>query len=202
MEFDSSVGNGAFPVAIIGAACRFPGASNLEEYWSLLKSGADAIGTIPPDRWDVDFYYNPDQGRAARMYTKAGGFSDRPYRFDAEFFGISPREAAQIDPQQRIVLELAWDALESAGIVPARIAGGETGVVIGVSNTDYSAFSAKKRDHRPLRHVGQRRRAGVEPHFLYFRPARAELFASIPPARRRWSRFMRPARPCGATRRP
>ncbi|HEY7991453.1 MAG TPA: SDR family NAD(P)-dependent oxidoreductase [Stellaceae bacterium] len=144
MESDSSVGNGAFPVAIIGAACRFPGASNLEEYWSLLKSGADAIGTIPPDRWDVDFYYNPDQGRAARMYTKAGGFLDRPYRFDAEFFGISPREAAQIDPQQRLVLELVWEALESAGIVPASIAGGEACVVMGVSNTDYSGL---QREH-------------------------------------------------------
>ena len=146
MESDSSSGNGAFPVAIIGAACRFPGANNLEEYWSLLKSGADAVSTVPRDRWDVDYYYNPDQARPARMYTMAGGFLERPYRFDAEFFGISPREAAQIDPQQRLVLELVWEALESAGIVPANIAGGEACVVMGVSNTDFQGLQRELSD--------------------------------------------------------
>jgi acyl transferase domain-containing protein/SAM-dependent methyltransferase/acyl carrier protein len=120
-------------------ACRFPGADSPDEYWSLLKSGIDAVGTVPPDRWDVDFYHNPDQTRAGKIYTRAGGFLTQIDRFDAEFFGISPREAAQIDPQQRLALELAWEALESAGIVPASIAGSEASVVMGVSANDHAA---------------------------------------------------------------
>ena len=67
MVFDPTSRRGAFPVAIVGVACRFPGANNPEEYWSLLKSGGDAVGTVPPDRWDVDYYYNPDLNRAGKI---------------------------------------------------------------------------------------------------------------------------------------
>ncbi|MGH6982006.1 MAG: beta-ketoacyl synthase N-terminal-like domain-containing protein, partial [Stellaceae bacterium] len=139
MEFDPLSRNGRFPVAIVGMSCRFPGAGNLSEYWTLLKSGREAVGPIPRDRWDVDFFHNPDQSRAGKIYTRVGGFLPRAHRFDAEFFGISPREAAQIDPQQRLALELVWEALEGAGIVPASIAGSEACVVMGVSNTDYAS---------------------------------------------------------------
>ncbi|HEX4111431.1 MAG TPA: type I polyketide synthase [Stellaceae bacterium] len=144
MVFDPTSRRAPFPVAIVGVACRFPGADSLEEYWSLLKSGTDAVGTVPPDRWDVDFYYNPDQTRPGKIYTRAGGFLRQVDRFDAEFFGISPREAAQIDPQQRLALELAWEALESAGIVPASIAGSEASVVMGVSSNDYAALQREQ----------------------------------------------------------
>ena len=126
-----------FPVAIVGMACRLPGAADIAQFWDLLRSGRDAVGEVPRDRWDVDWYYHPDPARPGRIYTKAGGFLDSIDRFDADFFGISPREARQMDPQQRILLELAWEALEHADIVPARLAGSDTGVFIGISNEDY-----------------------------------------------------------------
>ncbi|HUN48115.1 MAG TPA: beta-ketoacyl synthase N-terminal-like domain-containing protein, partial [Stellaceae bacterium] len=118
-------------------SCRLPGAADIGQFWELLKSGRDAVGEVPPDRWDVDWYFHPDPARPGRIYTKAGGFLDVIDRFDADFFGISPREARQMDPQQRILLELAWEALEHADIVPARLAGSDTGVFIGISNEDY-----------------------------------------------------------------
>jgi len=144
MVFDPTSRHAPFPVAIVGLACRFPGANNPKEYWSLLKSGTSAVGTVPADRWDSDYYYNPDPARAGKMYTRAGGFLPHVDRFDAEFFGISPREAAQMDPQQRLALELAWEAFESAGIVPASIAGSEASVVMGVSSNDYAALQREE----------------------------------------------------------
>jgi acyl transferase domain-containing protein/acyl carrier protein len=121
-------------------ACRFPGAADLADFWSLLKAGTDAIGEIPDDRWDVDAYFHPDPATPGKMYTRAGGFIADIDKFDAAFFGISPREARRIDPQQRLLLELTWDALESAGIGPQRIAGSQTGVFVGISLSDYAAL--------------------------------------------------------------
>ena len=129
-----------FPVALVGLACRFPGAADLEEFWSLLKAGRDAVGEIPDDRWDVDAYFHPDPTKPGMMYTRAGGFIADIDKFDAGFFGISPREARRIDPQQRLLLELTWEALESGGIIPERIAGSQTGVFVGISLSDYAAM--------------------------------------------------------------
>src|ERR1700730_2629274 len=129
-----------FPVALVGLACRFPGAADLEEYWSLLKTGRDAVGEIPDDRWDVDAYFHPDPAKPGMMYTRAGGFIADIDKFDAGFFGISPREARRIDPQQRLLLELTWEALESAGIVPETLAGSQSGVFVGISLSDYAAM--------------------------------------------------------------
>ena len=130
----------AFPVALVGLACRFPGAADLEEFWSLLKAGRDAVGEIPDDRWDVDAYFDPDPAKPGMMYTRAGGFIADIDKFDAGFFGISPREARRIDPQQRLLLELTWEALESAGIVPETLAGSQSGVFVGISLSDYAAM--------------------------------------------------------------
>jgi acyl transferase domain-containing protein/NADPH:quinone reductase-like Zn-dependent oxidoreductase/acyl carrier protein len=121
-------------------ACRFPGAADLEEFWSLLKAGRDAVGEIPDDRWDVDAYFDPDPAKPGMMYTRAGGFIADINKFDAGFFGISPREARRIDPQQRLLLELTWEALESAGIVPETLAGSQSGVFVGISLSDYAAM--------------------------------------------------------------
>jgi acyl transferase domain-containing protein/NADPH:quinone reductase-like Zn-dependent oxidoreductase/acyl carrier protein len=121
-------------------ACRFPGAADLEEFWSLLKAGRDAVGEIPDDRWDVDAYFHPDPAKPGMMYTRAGGFVADIDKFDAGFFGISPREARRIDPQQRLLLELTWEALESAGIVPETLAGSQSGVFVGISLSDYAAM--------------------------------------------------------------
>ena len=137
----------AFPIALVGLACRFPGAADPNEFWSLLKAGTDAVGEIPADRWDVDANFHPDPRKPGRMYTRAGGFISDIERFDAEFFGISPREARRMDPQQRILLELTWEALESAGILPAKLAGSSTGVFVGISISDYATLQRDDPDH-------------------------------------------------------
>jgi acyl transferase domain-containing protein/thioesterase domain-containing protein/acyl carrier protein len=135
------------PIAIIGLGCRFPGGANdPEAYWRLLRDGVDAITEIPPDRWDVDAYYDPDPEAPGKMYTRYGGFLDKVDKFDAQFFGISPREAVDLDPQQRLLLEVAWEALENAGQAPDKLAGSQTGVFIGVMENDYSKLHLKADD--------------------------------------------------------
>lgn len=122
------------PLAIVGMACRFPGAENLDAFWRLLASGSDAITPPPADRVALA---RRSGGPAAGALPLAGGFLRDIDRFDPEFFGISPREANHLDPQQRLLLELSWEALEDAGIVPARLAGTATGVFVGMWLNDY-----------------------------------------------------------------
>ena len=131
------------PIAIVGMACRFPGAHNPQEYWSLLRGGVNAIREVPSDRWGLDEYYDPDVSAPAKMVTKWGGFLDRIDDFDADFFGISPREAVRVDPQHRLLLEIAWETLEDAGIQPASLAESKTGVYIGVIGNDYALLQAR-----------------------------------------------------------
>jgi len=129
------------PVAIVGMGCRFPGgANNPELFWDLLASGRDAIAPVPPDRWPVDDYYDPDPAAPGKINSRYGAFLDQVDQFDAAFFGISPREAVRMDPQQRLFLEVAWEALEDAGQSQARLAGSNTGVFAGVYQGDYSWF--------------------------------------------------------------
>ncbi len=132
--------HGVEPIAIIGMSCRFPhGANTPAAFWDLLVSGQDAVGEIPSTRWNKAAYYDADASAAGKMYTTRGGFMDVAIdRFDATFFGISPLEAASMDPQQRILLELSWEALEDAAIDPETLRGGGAGVFIGVSTVDYS----------------------------------------------------------------
>ena len=126
------------PIAIVGMACRFPGgADDPDSYWRLLCDGVDAIREIPPERWDADSYYDPDSRAPGKMNTRWGGFLDGVADFDNHFFGISEREATQMDPQHRLVLELAWEALEDAGLPPSRLRGSRTGVFIGLSHSEY-----------------------------------------------------------------
>jgi acyl transferase domain-containing protein len=129
----------AEPIAIIGVACRFPGdADTPERFWELLRSGGDAIGEVPADRWDVDAYYDPDSTSPGKMSTRWGGFVGDIDEFDAGYFGISPREASRMDPQQRLVLEVAVEALERAGQPRDRIAGTSTGVFMASTMNDYA----------------------------------------------------------------
>ncbi|MEQ9335550.1 type I polyketide synthase [Thalassobaculum sp.] len=134
------------PIAIVGMACRFPGAPDLESYWRLLDEGRDAISEVPRERWDVDALYDPDPDAPGKMNSRWGGFVDGVDRFDAGFFGISPREAVGIDPQQRLLLESAWHALEDAAIPPDELAGSQTGVYVGLSTTDYAQVLADRED--------------------------------------------------------
>jgi len=132
------------PIAIVGMGCRFPGrASSPARYWQLLRDGEDAIREVPPDRWDVDEFYDPDRGAPGRMYTRWGGFIEQADEFDADFFGISPREAMRVDPQHRLLLEVAWEALEDAGIPPESIAQTGTGVYVGVIANDYALLQSR-----------------------------------------------------------
>jgi acyl transferase domain-containing protein/thioesterase domain-containing protein/SAM-dependent methyltransferase/aryl carrier-like protein len=126
------------PVAIIGMGCRFPGgAIDPESFWKLISQGRDAISEVPPDRWDLDGFYDPDPDAPGKMNTRWGGFLSEVDQFDPEFFGISPREAAGMDPQQRLLLEVVWEALENACQSPDRLAGSRTGVFVGLSSSDY-----------------------------------------------------------------
>ncbi len=125
------------PIAIVGMAGRFPGARDLEAFWRLQVEGLDAIGEVPAGRWPVDRFYDPDRSAPGKMYTRYGGFVEGVDLFDARFFGVSPREAAQLDPQQRILLELTWEALERGGITPEALRDGATGVFIGTRGADY-----------------------------------------------------------------
>jgi acyl transferase domain-containing protein/acyl carrier protein len=126
------------PIAVVGMGLRFPGgASDLSSFWQLLAEGKDAIGEIPPDRWDRDAYFDPDPDRPGKMNVRHGGFLDSVDQFDAQFFGISPREAASMDPQHRLLLEVCWEALEHAGESPASLADSQTAVFVGIANSDY-----------------------------------------------------------------
>jgi acyl transferase domain-containing protein len=126
------------PIAVVGMGCRFPGgAIDPVSYWRLLCNGVDAIRETPPDRWDVDRFYDPDPAAPGKMCSRCGGYLDRIDEFDNHFFGISDREAARIDPQHRLLLETAWEALEDAGVPPSSLRGSKTGVFVGISSTEY-----------------------------------------------------------------
>lgn len=129
------------PLAIIGMSCRFPGNVHTPElYWQLLMGEGDAVAPLPPNRWDLDAYYDAevDNPKPGKTYVQAGCFLPEIDRFDAAFFGIAPREAMMMDPQQRLVLEVAWEALERAGLAPTGLADTQTGVFLGVDNYDYA----------------------------------------------------------------
>jgi microcystin synthetase protein McyG len=127
------------PIAVIGMGCRFPGgADDPERFWRLLSSGIDAITEVPPDRWDLDCYYDASPDAPGKMNTRYGAFLSEVDKFDANFFGISPREAVSMDPQQRLLLEVSWEALEHALQSPETLDGSRTGVFIGICNSDYS----------------------------------------------------------------
>ncbi|MGC4093804.1 MAG: beta-ketoacyl synthase N-terminal-like domain-containing protein [Polyangiaceae bacterium] len=121
------------PIAIVGIGCRFPGgAHDVDAYWRMLAAGVDAIREVPSDRFSVERFYHADSERAGKMRSRWGGFVEQPVElFDALFFGMSPREAEYLDPMQRWLLEVSWEALENAGIVPAELSGSDTAVYIG-----------------------------------------------------------------------
>lgn len=126
------------PIAIVSMGCRFPGGANTPEaYWEMLLNGVDAISEIPPERWDVDAYYDSNPDTPGKIATRWGGFLKDADQFDPVVFGISPREAVTMDPQQRLLLEVCWEVLERAGYAPDQLNGSRGGVFVGVCNGDY-----------------------------------------------------------------
>jgi polyketide synthase 5 len=130
-------------VAVIGMACRLPGGiDSPQRFWEALLRGEDHVTKVPIDRWDAEEYYDPEPGVPGRSVSKWGAFLNDIAGFDADFFGISEREATAIDPQHRLLMETAWEAVEHAGIDPATLSGALAGVFVGMTHGDYQLLAA------------------------------------------------------------
>src|SRR4051794_32132225 len=136
------VQQGGMPdIAIVGMGCRFPGAHGVREFWQLLEDNRDAVTPVPEDRFDVRRYHSAQPGEPGTTVSRHGGFIDDLYGFDAAFFGIAPREALAMDPQQRVLLQVVWEALEDAHILPSSLAGSRTGVFVGQATAEYGELA-------------------------------------------------------------
>lgn len=131
-------------IAVIGISCRFPLANNVREFWNNLQLGRDCIREIPVERWDYHSHFDPEKGRSGKSYSKWGGFIDDVDKFDAEFFQISPREAERMDPQERILLEEVWHALEDAALTRPGLAGQAVGVYVGIMYSQYHLLQVEE----------------------------------------------------------
>ncbi|MEL6479198.1 MAG: beta-ketoacyl synthase N-terminal-like domain-containing protein, partial [Pseudomonadota bacterium] len=128
-------------IAITGYGCRLPGAENIDAFWDLLIDGRLAVGPVPSDRWDNERFHHPGRAMPGMSYTMQAGLLDDVWAFDPGFFGISPREAEQMDPQQRVLLEVVWEAIEHAFLTADEIAAKRCGVFIGAASMDHSLVS-------------------------------------------------------------
>lgn len=132
----------ADPIAIVGMACRVPGADSSAQFWRILRDGVCVVKEVPVDRWDANAWYDPDPAAVAKASTKRGGFLDRIDAFDADYFGILPREVRCMDPQQRLLLEVAIEAIDDAGLPHERLRGSRTGVYIASYHNDYAQLQS------------------------------------------------------------
>jgi acyl transferase domain-containing protein len=178
------------PIAIVGMGCRFPGgANNPELFWELLVNGRDAITPIPADRWPVDDYYDPDPAAPGKINSRYGAFLDQVDQFDAAFFGISPREAVRMDPQQRLFLEVAWEALEDAGqsqtmlagSAPASLPGSTRGIIPGSNLTTWTRWTPTSPPVCPT--------PSLPIAFPIYSISKGRAWLWTPPAPPRWSPF-------------
>ena len=134
----------AEPIAVVGVGCRFPGgegqpdASDPDAFWDLLTRGVDAVGEVPASRWRLEAFYDAKPGTPGKMHCRHGGFLRHVDQFDPASFGLTPKEVAAMDPQHRLLLEVATEALESAGFAPARLKGSPVGVYLGLCTGDYA----------------------------------------------------------------
>ena len=190
------------PIAIIGMGCRFPGgADGPERFWRLLRDGVDAVSEVPPDRWDVDAFYDPDPAKPGKTYSRWGSFVNQVDQFDPYFFGISPREAASDGPAAAAA---ARGRLGGAGECrPASRSFGRqpNRRVCGHLSDDYSGFASEQRRIDAL--LGHRQRHSIAPAGCpTCSTFTGRASRSTRPARRRWWRCTWPARACGGRVRP
>jgi acyl transferase domain-containing protein/NADPH:quinone reductase-like Zn-dependent oxidoreductase/SAM-dependent methyltransferase/acyl carrier protein len=142
------------PIAIIGIGCRFPGGvTEVESFWKLLVEAREAVSDVPPDRWNIERFFDTEPGLPGKSIAKRGGFLENIDQFDPQFFGISPREAPYVDPQHRLLLETAWEAIEDAGLVLDFQRGTDIGVFVGISHNEYQGIQGTAFDH-----------SGIGPH--------------------------------------
>ncbi|MCE9514630.1 MAG: type I polyketide synthase, partial [Mycobacterium sp.] len=131
------------PIAVVGMACRLPGRIDSPlKLWEALLRGDDLVTEIPADRWDADEIFDAEKGVSGRSVSKWGAFLEDVTGFDPDFFGINEREATAMDPQHRVLLETAWEAVEHAGRTPSSMSGTATGVFIGMSHDDYAMVTS------------------------------------------------------------
>lgn len=135
------------PIALVGRSLRFPGANSVSELFDLLQQPRDVLEDFPPDRMNINGFYHPDGDRHGVTNVRKSYFISQDYRaFDAAFFNISPVEAEAMDPQQRILLELVHEAMESAGLIMDKLRGSRTSVFVGLMSSDFSAIQQQDRD--------------------------------------------------------
>ncbi|MBC1262515.1 SDR family NAD(P)-dependent oxidoreductase [Synechococcus sp. BSF8S] len=128
-------------IAIVGVGCKLPGGiDSPKTFWDFLAAGRDAITEIPPERWDLDHHFTSDSSVPLKQHVRKAGFIEDIDKFDASFFGITPREAISMDPQQRMMLEVAWRAVEDANIPLEQIKSKQVGVFVGISSNDYGSL--------------------------------------------------------------
>lgn len=132
------------PIAIIGLSCRFPQANNLEEFWEVLINGIDTVSEMPKDRWDIENYYDPDPTTPGKIQQRHGAFLKNVHHFDPFFFNISPAEATEMNPSQKLMLELVWEAMETSSIPHKKITGSKTGVYVGNIWADFEHLRKAK----------------------------------------------------------
>ncbi|MEO6090667.1 MAG: beta-ketoacyl synthase N-terminal-like domain-containing protein, partial [Umezawaea sp.] len=170
---------GAEPIAIVGMGCRLPGATGLDEYWALLTDGVDATGVVPADRWNAAALLTDDAGAAqpGRVSTGRGAFVDGIDQFDNAFFRVSAREARSMDPQQRMFLEVAWEAMEDAGLDVDTLRGRRTGLFVGLNTTDYQQLLAGRPDQVDLYYGTGNTFSGTAGRMSYFLGVRGPSLA-------------------------
>ncbi|MFF4490550.1 type I polyketide synthase [Streptomyces sp. NPDC001544] len=147
------------PLAIVGMGCRLPGIETTDELWDVLTANADTVTPVPHDRFDVERCHDATPMTPGRTVSRHGGFLTDPFGFDAAFFGVSPAEARVMDPQQRLLLHVVWEALESAGIRPSRLAGSRGGVFVGQATSEYADTAPRTDEPDVHGMVGSRLRA-------------------------------------------
>ena len=125
------------PLAVVGVGCRVPGAADIDAYWQMLAAGQTHLSRTPAQRWDASAYAASEPKQAGKITCDRAGYIDQVDEFDAQFFGLSNREAASLDPQHRLLFEIAWETLEHAAINPDRLRGSRAGVFVGLCSNDY-----------------------------------------------------------------